>query len=70
MSTYYWKDLWINFIIGFLFLVKEKSNNYDLILVIIDYLTKIVDYKPVKITINIIGLIKIIIGRMVRYHDC
>lgn len=37
------------------------SNSYELILVIINFLTKIIYYKLVKTMINIIGLAKIII---------
>ena len=46
-----------------------KGNNYNLILIIINCLTKIMYYKLVKITINFIGLIKIIINMVVQYHS-
>ena len=38
-------------------------------LVIINYLTKIVYYKLVKITINISGLIKVIIDVVIYYYN-
>ena len=46
-----------------------KKDNYDSILVIIDRLTKIVHYKPVKININTPGVIEIIINMVVWHHD-
>ena len=46
-----------------------KSKNYDSILVIIDRLTKMVHYKPVKIIINALGLAKIIINVVVGHHS-
>lgn len=42
-----------------------KSENYNLILVIIDYLTKIVYYKPIKITMNTLELAKVILNMVV-----
>ena len=38
-------------------------------LVIINWLIKTVYYKLVKVTINILGLGKVIINIIVRYHD-
>ncbi len=38
-----------------------KGKGYNLILVIIECLTKIVYYEPVKVTINILDLAKVII---------
>lgn len=58
----------MNFITGFLLLMDWKNNNNDLTLVIIDCLTKLVHYKAVKITINIIRLVKIIINVLVGYY--
>ena len=45
-----------------------KRDSYDSILVIVDRLTKMVYYELVKVTINTLGLAKIIINIMVRYH--
>ncbi len=58
----------INFVIGFLILADWKSDSYDLILVIVDRLTKIVYYEPIKITINAPDLAKVIINVVVRHH--
>lgn len=45
-----------------------KDNNYDLILVIIDCLIKIVYYKPIKIMIDASGLIKVMINKVIRHY--
>ena len=41
---------------------------YDYILVIVDQLTKIVNYEPVKLTIDALGLVKVIINVMVQHY--
>ena len=46
-----------------------KGDSYDSILVIIDRLTKMVHYKPVKVTIDAPGLAEVIIDMVVQYHD-
>ena len=45
-----------------------KGKSYDSILVIVDKFTKMVYYKPVKITIDVPGLAEVIINVVVRYH--
>ena len=59
----------MDFVIGLLLSADWKNNIYDLILVIIDRLTKIVYYEPVKVTIDISRLTKVIINMVVQYHD-
>ena len=46
-----------------------KKDSYDLILVIVNWLTKIVYYKPVKITINTPSFAKVIIDVVMRHHS-
>ncbi len=46
-----------------------KSENYKFILMIVNYLTKIVYYKPIKITIDIPGLVEVIINVVMRHHS-
>ncbi len=43
------------------------DKSYNLILVIVDCLTKMIYYKPIKVIINGLGLAKVIIN-MVVYH--
>ena len=45
-----------------------KGDNYDSILVIVDRLTKMVHYEPVKVTIDAPGLAEVIIDVVVRHH--
>ena len=45
-----------------------KGDSYNFFLVIIDWLTKIVHYEPVKIIINVPGLEEVIIDVVVWYH--
>lgn len=54
--------------IGLSLSVDYKSNSYDIILIIIDYLTKIMYHEPVKIMIDIINLVEIIIEVMAKHH--
>ena len=54
---------------GLQLFTKRKSDNYDMILIIINCLTKIVYYKLVKVTINTPRLAKIIIDVMLQYYS-
>ena len=67
--THCWKNLSMNFITGLPLSVELKGDNYELILVIINHLTKIVNYEPIKITINAPGLAKVIINLVIQYHS-
>ena len=68
-STHYWKNLSIDFVTGLPISTDWKEDSYDSILVIIDWLIKIIHYKPVKVTIDALGLVKVIINVVVRHHD-
>ena len=68
VPTHCWKDLLIDFVTGLPILTDWKGNSYDSILVIVDWLTKIVYYKLVKVTINALGLAKVIIDVVMRHH--
>ena len=58
----------MDFVTGLPILIDWKGDSYDSILVIIYWLTKMVYYKPVKVTINAPGLAKVIIDVIVRHH--
>ena len=58
----------MDFITGFLILANLKGDSYDLILVIIDQLIKMVYYEPIKVMINTPDLAEIIINMIVCYH--
>ena len=66
--SHYWKDLLIDFVTGVPISTDWKGDSYDSILVIVDRLTKMVRYKPVKVTINALGLAEVIINVVVRHH--
>ena len=69
IPTHRWKDLSMDFVTGLPVSTDWKGESYDSILVIVDRLTKMVHYKPVKITINAPGLVDVIIDVMVRHHS-
>lgn len=52
-------------------LIDKKSNNYNVILVIVNYhyLTKLVHYKPIKTIINMTRKLEIIIDVVVKHHS-
>ncbi len=58
----------MDFITGFPISANWKGDSYNSILVIVDQLTKMVHYEPVKVTINALGLAKVIINMVVRHH--
>ena len=59
----------MDFVTGLPISTDWKNESYDSILVIIDRLTKMVHYEPVKITINTLGLAEVIIDVVVQYHS-
>ena len=59
----------MNFVTDLPILTDWKKNSYNLILVIIDRLLKIVYYKLIKVIIDAPGLSEVIINVVVRYHD-
>ena len=65
---YYWKNLLIDFVMGLPILTDWKGDNYNSILVIVNWLTKMVHYKPVKVIIDTPNLAKVIINVVVRHH--
>ena len=59
----------MDFVTGLPILTNWKRNNYNLILIIIDWLIKRVYNKPVKIIINTPGLAEVIIDMVIQYHN-
>ena len=68
VSTHQWKNLSIDFVTGLPISTNWKKDSYNSIFVIIDWLIKIVHYKPVKITINAPSPVKVIIAVVVSQH--
>ena len=68
VPTHRWKDLLMDFVTGLPLFADWKGNSYDLILVIVDHLIKMVHYEPVKVTIDAPELAEIIINVVIRHH--
>ncbi len=68
VPTHRWKDLLMDFVIGLPISADWKSDSYNSILVIVNRLTKMVYYKPVKVKIDVPGLAKVIINVVVHHH--
>ena len=68
VPTHQWKDFSRDFVTGLPVSTNWKGETYDSILVIVDRLTKMVHYEPVKITINAPGLAEVILDMVVWHH--
>ena len=68
VPIHWWKDLSMDFVTGLPISTNWKGDSYDSILVIVDRLTKMVNYKLVKITIDTLGLAEVIIDVVVCHH--
>ena len=58
----------MDFVTGLPLFADWKGDSYDSILVIVDRLTKMVNYEPVKVTINAPRLAEVIIDVVVLHH--
>ena len=68
VPTHQWKDLFMDFVTGLPLSADWKGDSYNSILVIVNRLTKMVHYEPVKVTIDAPGLAEVIIDVVVRHH--
>lgn len=59
----------MDFVIGLLLSIDWKSDSYDAILDLVDCLTKMVYYEPIKMTLDIANLTKVIINVVIRHHS-
>lgn len=66
--THRWKNLCMNFFTRLSIYTNLKSKIYNSILVIVDQFTKIVYYKPIKIKIIVLGLVKVFLYIVVRHY--
>ena len=69
VQTHQWKDLSIDFVTALPISIDWKRDSYNSILVIVNWLTKMVYYKPVQITLNAPGLAEVIIDVVVCHHS-
>ncbi len=58
----------MDFVTGLLISTNWKGDTYDSILVIIDWLPKMVYYEPVKVIIDTPGLAEVILDIVIRHH--
>lgn len=58
----------MDFVMDLLISTNLKGESYDSILIIVDRLTKMIYYKTIKVTIDILSLAKVIIDMVVCYH--
>ena len=58
----------MDFVTNLLILDNRKGDSYNLTIVIVDWLIKMVYYKLVKVTINALGLAKVILNIIVWHH--
>ena len=69
IPTHWWKDLSMDFMTSLSLSADWKSDSYNSILLILDWLTKMVHYKPVKVTIDAPELAKVILDVVVWHHS-
>ena len=68
VPTYWWKDLLIDFVSSLPISINWKRDSYNIILVFVNWLTKMVYYKLVKSTIDALGLVEVIINVVIWHH--
>ena len=59
----------MDFVTGLLILTNRKGESYDSILIIIDWLIKMIYYESVKVTIDAPRLAEVILDMVVWHHD-
>ena len=67
--THQWKNFSIDFVTSLLLSADWKGDSYDSILVIVNQLTKMVHYKPIKVTINAPRLAKVILNIVIWHYS-
>ena len=69
VQIHYWKDLSIDFVTGLPQFADWRNNGYDSILVIVNWLTKMVHYELLQTIITAPTLAKVIFDIVVRHHN-
>lgn len=59
----------MDFVTSLILLINWKYDSYNAILVVINYMTKKVHYKPIITTIDVASLVEIIIDVIVKYYS-
>ena len=68
VPIHHYKDLSIDFVMGLPQSADWRGNGYDLILLIVDWLMKMVYYELVQTTIIVLALAEVILNVVVRYY--
>lgn len=63
------EELSLDVMTGLRLSIDWKGDNYDVIIVVVNCCTKMVHYKPVKTTIDSVGIAKVIMDVVVKYHS-
>lgn len=58
----------MDFVTSLTFLLNWKNNSYDVTLIIVNELIKMVQYILIKTIINIASLVKVIMNNMIKYY--
>ena len=58
----------MDFVTGLPISTNWKRDSYDSILVIVNWLTKMIHYEPVKVIIDAPGFAEVIIDVVIRHH--
>lgn len=66
--TIWLKNVWIDFVTRLYISTNWKGENYDFILVIVDWLAKIIYNKLIKVAINVLRLAIVIINIAVWHY--
>ena len=66
--THQCKNLLMDFVTSLLISIDGKKDSYNSILVIVYWLTKMIHYQPVKITLDVPGLAEVIINVVIYHH--
>lgn len=69
VPMHYRKDLFMDFLTRLPIFMNWKGDSFNSILVIVNLLTKIVYYKPIKVIINAAKLAKAIIDVVILHHS-
>ena len=69
VPTHRQKDFSLDFVTCLPVITNWKGETYDSILVIVDQLTKMVHYKPVKMTIDALALAEVIIEAVMWHYS-
>ena len=69
IATPWWKKHLMNFVIQLPISINKKGENYNFILVIVNWFIKMIYYIPIKVTFNALGQAKVILNMIIWHHN-